>query len=100
MQTFTQIFLAALALSTVLQFWLARRHIAHILTHKRQVPAAFSDKIGLEAHQKAADYTVAQTRLSFIHIALDTIVLLAFTLGGGIEWLTQAWQGVFDSPLV
>ncbi|MEK6663266.1 MAG: M48 family metallopeptidase [Pseudomonadota bacterium] len=100
MQTFTLIFLAALALATALQFWLARRHIAYILTHKTQVPAAFSDKIGLEAHQKAADYTVAKTRLSLIHIALDTVVLLAFTLGGGIEWLTQAWQGVFDSPLL
>ncbi|MDP1680154.1 MAG: M48 family metallopeptidase [Burkholderiales bacterium] len=97
---FTLVFLAALALATTLQFWLARRHISHILTHKPQVPAAFSDKIGLEAHQKAADYTVAKTRLSFIHIALDTIVLLAFTLGGGIEWLTQAWQGVFDSSLL
>ncbi|MBI5752459.1 MAG: M48 family metallopeptidase [Hydrogenophilales bacterium] len=100
MQTFTLIFLAALALATALQLWLARRHIAYILTHKTQVPAAFSDKIGLEAHQKAADYTVAKTRLSFIHIALDAAVLLAFTLGGGIEWLTQAWQGVFDSPLL
>ncbi|OFZ70987.1 MAG: peptidase M48, partial [Betaproteobacteria bacterium RBG_16_58_11] len=100
MQTFTLIFIFALALATALQLWLARRHIAHILTHKTQVPAAFSDKIGLAAHQKAADYTVAKTRLSFMHIALDTVVLLAFTLGGGIEWLTQAWQGVFDSPLL
>ncbi len=100
MQTFTLIFLAALTLATAMQLWLARRHIAHILTHKTQVPAAFIDKIGLAAHQKAADYTVAKTRLSFIHIALDTVVLLAFTLGGGIEWLAQAWQGVFDSPLL
>ena len=100
MQTFTLVFLTALTLATGLQFWLARRHIAHILTHKREVPAAFSDKIGLAAHQKAADYTVAKTRLSFIHIALDALVLLAFTLGGGIEWLAQAWSGVFSSPLL
>lgn len=100
MQTFTLVFLTALALATVLQFWLARRHIAHILTHKAQVPPAFSDKIGLAAHQKAADYTIAKTRLSFFHIALDVIVLLGFTVGGGIEWLAQTWQGVFDSPLL
>ncbi len=100
MHTFTLIFLVALTVATALQFWLARRHITHILTHKAQVPAAFSDKIGLDAHQKAADYTVAKTRLSYLHIALDVFVLLAFTLGGGIEWLTQAWQGVFNSPLL
>lgn len=100
MQTFTLIFLAALALATALQLWLARRHIAHILTHKTQVPAAFSDKIGLAAHQKAADYTVAKTKLSFVHILFDGAVLLGFTLGGGIEWLSRAWQGAFASPLL
>ncbi|MHB1232872.1 MAG: M48 family metallopeptidase [Burkholderiales bacterium] len=100
MQTFTLIFLAVLGLTTALQIWLARRHIAHILAHKAFVPAAFSDKIGLEAHQKAANYTIAKTRLSFISILLNAAVLLAFTLGGGIEWLFQAWQGVFASPLL
>ena len=100
MQTFTLVFLAATGLTTALQVWLARRHVAHILAHKACVPAVFSDKIGLAAHQKAADYTVAKTRLSFVQITVEVIVLLAFTLGGGIEQLARAWHGVFQSPLL
>jgi STE24 endopeptidase len=100
MQTFTLIFLAAAAITTALQVWLARRHVAHILAHKACVPAVFSDKIGLAAHQKAADYTVAKTRLSFVQIGVEVVVLLAFTLGGGIEYLAHAWQGAFQSPLL
>ena len=100
MHVFTLTFLAALGLTLTLQIWLSRRHIAHILTHKAQVPAAFSDKISLEAHQKAADYTVAKTRVSILQHVLEALVLLAFTLGGGLEFLAQAWHGVFDSTVL
>src|SRR4030067_1152281 len=40
------------------------------------------------------------TLIFIFALALATALQLAFTLGGGIEWLTQAWQGVFDSPLL
>ncbi len=97
MHVFTLTFLAALGLTLALQIWLSRRHITYILTHKGQVPAAFSDKISLEAHQKAADYTVAKTRVSILQHVIEALVLLAFTLGGGLEVLAQAWNGRFDS---
>ena len=100
MPVFTMTFLVALGLTLALQIWLARRHIAHILAHKPQVPAAFGDKIGLAAHHKAADYTVAKTRLSILQHSIEALVLLAFTLGGGLQWLTQAWHGVFDSAVL
>ena len=100
MPIFTVIFLAALALTTILQLWLAHRHIAHILAHKAQVPAAFSDKIGLAAHQKAASYTVAKTRMSYVHIAIEVLALWAFTLGGGVQWLVQFWAEWFSAPLL
>jgi len=99
MHVFTLIFLAALGLTLTLQIWLSRRHIAHILAHKAQVPAAFSDKIGLAAHQKAADYTVAKTQTAILQHVIEALALLAFTLGGGLEFLAQAWQGRLDSPL-
>ena len=100
MHAFTLSFLAALGLTLTLQIWLSRRHIAHILAHKAQVPAAFSDKISLPAHQKAADYTVTKTRLSILQHILEAIVLLAFTLGGGLQLLAQAWQGQFHSAVL
>ena len=100
MHEFTLTFLVALGLSLTLQIWLSRRHIAHILAHKAQVPAAFSDKISLSAHQKAADYTVAKTRTSILQHVFEALVLLAFTLGGGLQLLALVWQGVFDSALL
>jgi STE24 endopeptidase len=100
MPIFTLIFLAALGSTLALQIWLSRRHIAHILAHKAQVPAAFSDKISLAAHQKAADYTVAKTQTAILQHIVEALVLLAFTLGGGLQWLAQAWQGRLASPLL
>ena len=91
MHTFTIAFLAALIATGLTQAWLSRRHISHILAHKDAVPPDFADRISLEAHKKAADYTVAKSRLSFFHIALDAVVLLAFTLGGGLDALDAAW---------
>ena len=100
MQTFTAIFLAALALTLLVQFWLARRHISHILAHKGTVPPDFASSISLESHQKAADYSVAKSRLSYFHIALDAGLLLAFTLGGGLNWLDNQWSNALEGEIL
>ncbi len=97
---FSGLFLAALALTTLLKLWLARRHLAHIAAHRAEVPAAFREKIGLTAHQKAADYTSAKTRLAMAETLFEAAVLLAFTLGGGIQWLAAHWQTVAGNAVV
>jgi STE24 endopeptidase len=94
MPVFTLIFIAALCATTVTRLWLARRHLRHIRSHRDAVPADFADHIGLESHQKAADYSSAKTRLDVMQIFLDTTLLLAFTLGGGIQLLADFWQGL------
>lgn len=96
--TFTLIFLAALALSTLLKVWLARRHLAYIAAHRADVPAAFHTQISLDAHQKAADYTSAKTRFSLIALGFDAFLLLAFTLGGGIQFIAELSNDWFSSP--
>ncbi|MDP2879247.1 MAG: M48 family metallopeptidase, partial [Sulfuricella sp.] len=97
--TFTLIFLAALAISVLLRYWLAQRHIRHIQVHRASVPQDFADRVSLESHQKAADYSIAKTRLGNLHLALETALLLAFTLGGGIEALYGLWHGLPGSGL-
>ena len=99
MNTFTLIFLAALAISISVRIWLARRHLRYVASHRDAVPAAFSDAITLTQHHKAADYTLAKTRLSFLQIMVETSLLLAFTLGGGLQWLENALSGVFASEM-
>ncbi|MDP3514558.1 MAG: M48 family metallopeptidase [Sulfuritalea sp.] len=93
---FTLVFLAALALSTALRLWLDIRHLRHVRAHRERVPDNFADRIDLADHRKAADYTVAKVRLGLLEIAVDAIVLLALTLGGGLALLDQAmraWLG-------
>ena len=86
--------LAVLALGLAVQLWLASRHIAYVRAHKGQVPAAFADAIALDAHQKAADYTVAKTRLGVVNTLFGAVILLIWTFGGGLELLDQTWRAV------
>jgi STE24 endopeptidase len=57
------------------------------------VPTAFTQTITLQAHQKAADYTVAKARLGLFDLALGTAVLIGWTLLGGLSWLNQSLMG-------
>lgn len=49
----------------------------------------FSNTVSLESHQKAADYTIAKTRLGLIELALGAAVLLCWTLLGGLSALNS-----------
>ncbi len=92
MQTFTYIFLAFLLASTLVQLYLSLRQKQHVSTHRAAVPAAFAGKISLEEHQKAADYTLAKGGLGRIDLLIGLVILLAWTLGGGLEWLDTQWR--------
>ncbi|WP_413672008.1 M48 family metallopeptidase [Massilia cellulosiltytica] len=87
---FSVLFVVFLLLTLGLRYWLARRHIRHVLRHRDQVPAEFAAKIPLSAHQKAADYTVAKTRFGLWAALWNTLVLTGFTLLGGLQALSTA----------
>lgn len=97
---FTLLFIAALLLSTGLQIWLAWRQIRHVTRQRNTVPPAFAADIPLAEHQKAADYTVAKGRLGYLDLALSVVLLLLWTLGGGLAWLDALWQQAGWPPLV
>jgi STE24 endopeptidase len=98
--TFTTIFIAALALSLATHLWLAWRQLRYVAAHRGQVPPEFAQTISIAAHQKAADYTCAKTRLSVVEALLGTAVLLPlFTLGGGIAWLMHASEPLASWPI-
>ena len=87
---FTALFLAALAASLAVRVWLAWRQVAHVRAHRDAVPPAFASRIGLAAHQKAADYTVAKQRLATLNTLVDAAMLLLLTFGGGLA-LVIGW---------
>jgi len=93
---FSLVFVAALAASLAVRLWLARRQIAHVRAHRSAVPPAFAARIGITAHHKAADYTMARQRLAIVQAVVDAALLLALTLGGGLSTLvgwTESWPG-------
>lgn len=87
---FSLVFVFFFLLTLVLRYWLASRHIRHVLRHRGAVPPEFSPKIPLAAHQKAADYTVAKTRLGLAAALWGGFVLIGFTLLGGLQALSSA----------
>jgi len=100
MNALTIIFLVALGSSIALQFWLGRRQIAHIGAHRDEVPTEFRDDIPIKDHRKAADYTQAKTRLNLWSIAYQSLILLAWTIGGGLDALDGIWRGFDITPLL
>ena len=85
----TLAFAVALCVSLAVRFWLATRQIRHVATNRQTVPTTFAQQITLGAHQRAADYTIAKTRFGLIELALGTVVLLGWTLMGGLNALNQ-----------
>lgn len=92
MHWLTTAFLVALTAGTALRLWLAARQIAAARAHRERVPTPFTQEVALADHQKAADYTIARTRLGAWETLVDAAVVLALTLGGGIA----ALDGAFD----
>ena len=92
---FTWVFLAALALATATRCWLALRQISHVRAHRDAVPPMFAATVPIDAHQKAADYTAAKTRFAIVDLLVDAAVVVALTLGGGLQALHELWAGVF-----
>ena len=90
MNTLSILFLIALISMLITEFWLGRRQIQSVQKHRKSVPAAFDEQIDLATHQKAADYTVAKTRLGLASGLYSALILLLFTLGGGLQLIDEA----------
>ncbi len=93
------LFLLILIYVTGLRIYLNFRQINAIKRNIYQVPAAFATQIDLAEHQKAANYNLKKLGLSNIENITGAIILLVFTLGGGIQYINDLLGGMIDSPL-
>ena len=98
--SFSLLFAAFLIATLGTKLWLASRHIQHIQRHRNAVPEQFAAKIPLAAHQKAADYTIAKTRLKIALLVVNAVVLVGFTLLGGLQWLSELLTPGFGVGIV
>ena len=85
--TITLAFAAALLASLAVKFWLATRQMRHVAQHRDEVPPPFAGTVSLQAHRKAADYTLAKGRFGLLSTAFGAAVLLGWTLLGGLDAL-------------
>ena len=84
------LFAAVLLANVATRFWLGNRQLRAVRTNRDRVPPEFAQTIPLSSHQRGADYTIAKLRLGFVELVLGTVVLLAWTLLGGLDALNPA----------
>lgn len=94
--TITWAFAAALLAWLAVRLWLATRQMRHVAEHRSAVPAPFQNSVTLQAHQRAADYTLARGRFEMISMAFGAAVLLGWTLLGGLDALNEALRGAIE----
>ena len=86
----TALFAAFLCASLLTRLWLASRQVKHVAQHRGAVPAAFAQTIALDAHQRAADYTIAKLRFGLVTLVVEAALLVSWTLLGGLDVLNAA----------
>ena len=96
----TSLFVFFLSLMIGVRYWLASRQIRYVTAHADQVPAQFADRVSLEAHRKAAHYTVEKTRLGFFETAVGAAILVGLTLLGGLQWISDTLRALIESDLL
>ena len=100
MSTFSGLFVFTLFAGLATQIWLHLRQVRSVLHHRNAVPKEFSAQLSLPAHQKAADYTREKNQLAMLVILFDGLLLLGWTLGGGLQWLDQIWRSMAHNPVI
>ncbi len=95
-QIFTLAFSATLLINLIIKIWLNTRQNISVFSHRDSVPKDFEQAVSLEAHQKAADYTLAKSQMAFWELILDTLLLISWTLLGGLASLNK-FVGFFIS---
>ncbi|MSQ57264.1 MAG: M48 family peptidase [Limnohabitans sp.] len=95
----TLAFATFLVVNLAIKFWLASRQVKTVAIHRYAVPNEFNQSMSLVDHQKAADYTLAKLQLGYWDLAIDTLVLVGWTLLGGLHLLNQSLLQFIDAGM-
>ena len=94
--TFSTVFTVFVAAAVAWRLFLGLRQARHVTRHRAQVPADFAELIPLEAHRKAADYTLDKQRVGLVEtVLIDGAFLLFLTVGGGVAGIDAAAGRLF-----
>jgi STE24 endopeptidase len=98
--TFCALFAAFVIAALAWRTWLSVRQMRHVKLHRGEVPADFAPYIPLDAHRRAADYTLDKQRVGlFETLLIDGVLLFALTLGGGLAAIDRASAALFGEGM-
>ena len=86
---FFGLFIVLTLATLAIKCWLSWRQIRSVKQHRAHVPVDFTGHVTLSSHQRAADYTVAQQRFGMLESAWSTLLLLGWTVFGGLNLLNH-----------
>ena len=92
-------FVILVAVILSLKLYLNYRQRQAIVSNINQVPASFAQQIKITDHQKAAKYSLAKLRLNNFEEIFSSMLILIFTLGGGIQFINNQFSFMANSPL-
>lgn len=99
MNGFTVAFLSMLGASVALRVWLDGREVAYARAHRQAVPAPFQHRITVTEYQRMADYAVTKTRFGTVVMLIEAVLLIGWTVGGGLDLVDRAWRASGLPPL-
>jgi STE24 endopeptidase len=95
-QVFTKLFIVFVLAAAAWRLWLGVRQSRHVASHRDAVPADFAALVPIDDHRKAADYTLDKQRVAMLEaVAIDAVLLLALTVGGGLAAIDALSHRIF-----
>jgi STE24 endopeptidase len=94
---FSYLFLIFLALWLVISLWLNYRQILAAQLNQNNIPTEFKTIISENDAKKAADYTIAKLKVNNLELIFGAILLLVWTIFGGLEFLNQVLNNIFNA---
>ncbi len=99
MPTLSICFVVLVITILLLKLYLNYKQQVAIKSNIHEVPESFAKRIKLYDHQKAAYYNLAKLKLNNFEEIFSSILLLIFTIGGGIQLINNYFSNLTASPL-
>ena len=97
---FTQIFIALILIKFLLETYLKIRNLKSIDNNKDSVPPRFKDVVTEEEYKKSILYNTDRIKFQIFTALFGSVVLVVFTIGGLLNYLTQAVMDMTSSNVL
>ena len=97
---FTQIFIALILIKFLLETYLKIRNLKSIDNNKDSVPPRFKDVVTEEEYKKSILYNTDRIKFQIFTALFGSVVLVVFTIGGLLNYLTQVVMDVTSSNVL